>query len=643
LENGLNLDEQNLKEYYDKIEKELNKLKNEKKDDNNNKFVKNEENKTIKLKNKFHFINNNNIINQFDCDLFYYSDEDDNSKKKNDNNNDIKETEQFKVNKKDNDLIKKKKIEDKTEIKDDKINIIINDENKNKNNLTKTKTKTKNVIKIDKDLLNTIEYGIDENGNPIDIKKYFEEENNDNNNNSKINKINKTKKLVALIIQQEEKGKNYLIDLKGNIIPKLEDGYFNYKDDKIRLLIKDFDVQHPELRVFGARKKDSLLINDEDENIDKDIDKDQDIDKGRDIDRDINKDKDIDIDNNQSIEMKQLYIYNNLKNKFLNRNFSYNCSKRKNITSDNYNYCGQKSLLLNQNLLNMKRNSPIIVKKITENSKKNNKDKQIQFHIWKIKVKPNTDDRKTNNYNRNNRKDIFYRKILPKSYNDSLSINNGRNNINNDTIRRTTNILNKSESGALYTNRNYTVNTIDNFNRLDLNITKRNINNSSNNLKSIISNKLLYNDLKTENNSFTHEIKNITCTTSRINLYKNKKINKRAGSFSCYYNKMFNLKSIINKTTEVHQKNNELLNYIEKRKQNKNDINIHDNENDNNNDKYQDKDDNNNKNTENNIINKKNSNNNVIFNYEIKIVKKIIIRMIIKKIKIKIMNILYQQ
>jgi hypothetical protein len=31
LENGLNLDEQNLKEYYDKIEKELNKLKNEKK------------------------------------------------------------------------------------------------------------------------------------------------------------------------------------------------------------------------------------------------------------------------------------------------------------------------------------------------------------------------------------------------------------------------------------------------------------------------------------------------------------------------------------------------------------------------------------------------------------------------------------
>jgi hypothetical protein len=47
----------------------------------------------------------------------------------------------------------------------------------------------------------------------------------------------------------------------------------------------------------------------------------------------------------------------------------------------------------------MKRNSPIIVKKITENSKKNNKDKQIQFHIWKIKVKPNTDDRKTNTRN----------------------------------------------------------------------------------------------------------------------------------------------------------------------------------------------------------------------------------------------------
>ena len=338
LENGLNLDEQNLKEYYERIEKELNKLKN----DNNNKYIKkneNEENKNLNIKNKYSF-SNNNIINQFDGDLFYYSDEENNNKKKNDN----KENKQIQTDK----IIDHITINDKTEIKDD-------DKIKNNNN-----SKKLDDIFIDRELLDTIEYGIDENGNPIDIKNFFQE----NNNKDNYNKIKKTKKPVAFIIQREEKGKNYLIDLKGNEIPKMKDGYFNFKNDNIRLLIKDFDVQHPELRVFGARKRDDLILNDEDENMDKD--------------------KDINIDNNKSIEIKQLFIPNNLKNKIMNRNMSFNSDKSKNIIIDNY--FGQKRLFLKQYLLNSKRTSPIIIKKNIENDIKKHKDKQ--FHEWTIKEKP---------------------------------------------------------------------------------------------------------------------------------------------------------------------------------------------------------------------------------------------------------------
>ena len=575
LENGLNLDEQNLKEYYEKIENELNKLKSEKTNDSSSKIIKNEENKSLKIKNKFS-INNNIIISQFDSDLFYYSDEEDNNKKN-------KEKKQIKTNL-ETDIFKNIKIEDKTEIK--------NDELIKSNNNSK-----KDYIMIDKDLLETIEYGIDETGNPVDIKKYLEEyyDNDNNNDNDKDDKKNKTKKLVAFIIQREEKGNNYLIDLKGNELPKSKDGYFNYKKDNIRLLIKDFDVQHPELRVFGARKRDDILLNDEDENIDKDVEV----------------DIDVDIDNNKSIEIKPFVIPNNSKNKIINRNFSFNRSKTKNITFDKY--CEQKRLVLKQNLINAKRSSPIMANNIIENNIKNNNKDNKQYHAWNIKEKPKTDDRKTFNYNRN-KKDNFYRKILPKSFNETLSNNYLRNRINNDTIRRTNNILNRSESGVLYSNRYYKSNnnTLDNFNKLDLNIKNRNINNNIY-LKSMTSNKSLYNDSKTDNNSSYHEIPNMTCTTSRINLYKNKKLNKRAGSFTCNYDKMFNLKSIVNKTSEVHQ-NNELLNYIEKKKQKNNENNV------------------NNKAKDNNIVDKKNKSiennenknhkNRVIFNYEKKIVKK---------------------
>ena len=527
LENGLNLEEQNIKEYYEKIEKELNKIKSGKKEKNI------EENKNIKNNNAIKSKLSLNTNSQLDGDLFYYSEEEDNIKKKNEMKENI-------------DKLKKNLN------KDIKPNIDITNINNIKNkdiigiNIDEQIKKNENSnilddIKIDKELLDNIEYGIDENGNPINLKSYYEEINNEKNNDINVenlsnNKTNKIKKPVAYIIQQEEKGKNYLIDLKGNKIPKMEDGYFNYKNDNIRLLIKDFDVQHPELRVFGARKRDTLILNDEEENI----------------------------DNHKSIEIKKLIIPNNLKNKLLNRNSSFSITKRKNITTDNY--FEQKRILLNKNVLNLKKNSPIIVKKNLELFRINNK----QFRKWKFKEKPKTDNREIYSYNRNN-KETLYRKIPPKKYNNSISINNIRNNRSNETVRRTNKILNKSVSGALYTNRENLNNS-----KLDNNFKKGKLN-KSDYLKKMSNNNSLFNDGKGENSNSSQEIKNITCTTSRINLYKYKKINKRGGSYSCNYNRIFNLKSIINNNTEV-KKNNELLEYIKEKNKNKNE-NIRNNDN----------------------------------------------------------------
>ena len=165
-------------------------------------------------------------------------------------------------------------------------NNYLNENNKN-NNESSIKNETPNLpfgIQISKELFDKLEYAIDENGNPFNIKN--------------VNEDMPKQKPIALIIQKENKADNYLIDLQGKKISKMEDGYFNYKNNNIRVLIKDFDVQHPELRVYGTRNKDTLTI------------------------QDIEKDKDKEKDNN-----------NNLNKKY--------------------------SIVLNKKILNFRRNSPI--------------------------------------------------------------------------------------------------------------------------------------------------------------------------------------------------------------------------------------------------------------------------------------------
>ena len=80
-------------------------------------------------------------------------------------------------------------------------------------------------------------FGINEEGNPVNLEK--------TNNN----------KIIAFIVTKKDKNeKNYLIDTKGNIIPKTKEGNYIYnenneKDNKTKsIIIKEFDVQNPELR-----------------------------------------------------------------------------------------------------------------------------------------------------------------------------------------------------------------------------------------------------------------------------------------------------------------------------------------------------------------------------------------------------------
>ena len=136
-------------------------------------------------------------------------------------------------------------------------NSIIKNENfKNEKNPNPQKTSIK------ENLLNEIKYGIDENGNPMDVDEYYK------------NIYNKTKRPrpIAYIVK-DNNDNNILVDLNGNkIIDKNKEGDYELPF-QFKILIKDFDVKHPELRINGERiysfdnNKKNKIINDIDEKI----------------------------------------------------------------------------------------------------------------------------------------------------------------------------------------------------------------------------------------------------------------------------------------------------------------------------------------------------------------------------------------
>ena len=368
LENGLNLDEQNIVNYDEKITNKNEIIKKEQNDEKRN-------NININIKSSTSFIEENNYINK-----------------------------------------------------------------NNQNELTIQNNEQQNLpfgIQIPKELFDQIEYAIDENGNPFNIKQN--------------NKDTSLKKPVALIIQKENKDQNYLIDLQGKKIPKMEDGYFNYKNNNIRVIIQDFDVQHPELRVYGTRNKNTLSINEEEKFDEK--------------------------EENNIDEIKQKY-----------------------------------SLVLNKKLLNFKRNSPIKIKNI------------------KYVKEPKSDNRIKYNINRN-KKQIAYRRIVPVPNPSTTSQYLVHKFSNNYTINRTSNILNKSMSTISHHNRSYT----KSYSKNDLiNIKYDQLNNTDRNKLSVTP---------------SREIKNVSYTSSRINLFNYKRNRKKGGSFN-NLNKVMNINNIIHRNTQ---------------------------------------------------------------------------------------------
>ena len=368
LENGLNLDEQNIVNYDEKITNKNEIIKKDQNDEKRN-------NININIKSSTSFIEENNYINK-----------------------------------------------------------------NNQNELTTQNNEQQNLpfgIQIPKELFDQIEYAIDENGNPFNIKQN--------------NKDTSLKKPVALIIQKEKKDQNYLIDLQGKKIPKMEDGYFNYKNNNIRVIIQDFDVQHPELRVYGTRNRNTLSINEEEKAEEK--------------------------EENNIDEIKQKY-----------------------------------SLVLNKKLLNFKRNSPIKIKNI------------------KYVKEPKSDNRIKYNINRN-KKQIAYRRIVPVPNPSTTSQYLVHKFSNNYTINRTSNILNKSMSTISHHNRSYT----KSYSKNDLiNIKYDQLNNTDRNKLSVTP---------------SREIKNVSYTSSRINLFNYKRNRKKGGSFN-NLNKVMNINNIIHRNTQ---------------------------------------------------------------------------------------------
>ena len=223
--------------------------------------------------------------------------------------------------------IEKTKKENTIEITNEKKQILDINNNINNKDIAKNNPENKEKINIDsinndynnnirKFLIEKAEYGIDVTGNPLSIKNYNEE----------ISKNEKTKKLIAYIITSEEKGENYLLDLKGEIIPKTEDGDFYYKYNNIFIIIKNFDVQNPKLRIFGARQRFSSILSEEEP---------------------ITKIEKNNINENNN---KHIFLFNLIKDNInpKNEKIYYNESKYSPITNRN-NYFEQK---LNYNIKN---------------------------------------------------------------------------------------------------------------------------------------------------------------------------------------------------------------------------------------------------------------------------------------------------
>lgn len=487
------IDDIKLKVDYTKIESELNKLRNNynenkiKEDINNNKnTIDSNKNKTDNKK-----IHGTSVFSnsQIEGDLFYYSEEEDDKYKQIKSNNELIKIIQENINK-----IEKSQNEyiigQNENIKN---NIIINNEEKN-NQIEKKENSNNPNLNINlKKLLENAEYGIDETGNPISLQNYNEEVSNSN-------KSEKIKKLIAYIIQSEEKGKNYLINLNGETIPKMEDGDFNYKDNNMHIIIKNFDVQNPKLRVFGVRQRYSSIVSEED-----------------------NKKQNSKEEKIGNIQNKILLLFNQIKEEINNKN-------EKDTKINNYSPTAKRINYFEQNF-----------KEKTKNNQ--------YFDNWMKNVRPISENRSRYIYNRNT-KNILYQKLPIKKIINKNLVNLSRNIERSNIVEKTSEILNKSENKKIIDNNNL-------YEKINNNHSLKNI---------FLKNKKIGNNTWRFNRTpspvikeYIYEPQKIKNQTSRVNIYKIKRL-KNIGKLSCNdYSNIFKLNFENNQNQFLNNNEPEIL------------------------------------------------------------------------------------
>ena len=362
-----------------------------------------------------------------------------------------------------------------------------------------------------------IKFGIDETGNPLNISAFFEKE-------------NKGKKLIAYIVQKNNFFDNYLVDTKGNVIQKSEEGDYLYKDDDTYIVIKDFDVKHPELRIFGHRsymfgKKDKELIIENKDIIDK-------KNKANKIFEDdslnyINEKYNNNFYNDDEIEKR---LFNNNINKYRNihsftkgnNNFDELMSiwreryGQKNHRDDNYKKIKFNNYSYGNYVDKIIQRTNSILKMASEKLNQydsyilyNNIENKVNSEINYIKKYPRLAISKKYNI------PIYDKKILNKNYENPLlkkignSYSNKSSNIMNNPLLKSKNILEKNDN--------------DNFNK-DIKYNKIEIN-----TKNILNKNNSYNykrNVQSKNNLIKNKVHNLERESKNILIYKRKDMKK---------------------------------------------------------------------------------------------------------------------
>ena len=225
-----------------------------------------------------------------------------------------------------------------------------------------------------------IKYGIDENGNPINIKEYYKSINDSVNLNSNSsmqsgisNFTQKMKKPIAYITK-DENNNNILVDLKGNkITTKNKEGDYDF-NLQLHVIIKDFDVKHPELRINGERNYNNESMDEINEEPNENI-----------KDKDKNKEKYFShINNNISDSLSNINfnLNNNNENNGLIAGSCFSSSVRNDLdkiifrtNTDTYNNIGKYNNILGKN----SRNNKIVLR--TKNILTNNSSSTFKNNI----------------------------------------------------------------------------------------------------------------------------------------------------------------------------------------------------------------------------------------------------------------------